>query len=466
MQCCRFCGACVFGTMKIRLTNFRTFRSTEFLPVRTLNVLVGENSSGKSSYMAATKFIFDIFANESVASFNSDPFFLGSFRDIAHFRGGRAGGAKTFSLAVSIDIEGSVARLRRRNPVPPELLGAGAPDYLEMELEFGVLKAQAILQSLYLSAGDIRLTMAFRRSEIEISDDTGASLIVSFPIRSTSTSNYMYDLFYLNYILSNARTLKSVSAGVEHTPGTALHRKIDLLGSLVETALQQFRVVTVATAPVRTEPQRVYQISEKDSQKIGNQAAYNMAQMSAFEATEWTALKKSIEGFGQSAGLFRQIAIRHLSKTKDGPFQIELKIGNRSSNIIDVGYGVSQALPLIFDLLRAKRPSVFFIQQPEVHLHPQAQVELATAMLDIAKRGRHKVFLETHSDFILDRIRSDIRDKPQYNPSDVGILFFKRNLLESHIDLIEMNKNGELKDVPIEYRSFFLNEKKRSMGLA
>ena len=57
-------------------------------------------------------------------------------------------------------------------------------------------------------------------------------------------------------------------------------------------------------------------------------------------------------------------------------------------NLIDVGYGVSQVLPVITELLRSEAPPLFLLQQPEVHLHPSAQAALGSLFCQIAGKER------------------------------------------------------------------------------
>ena len=80
-------------------------------------------------------------------------------------------------------------------------------------------------------------------------------------------------------------------------------------------------------------------------------------------------------------------------------------------NLVDVGYGVSQALPVITELLDhdADPPKLFLLQQPEIHLHPKAQAALGSLLCTVAGIGR-QLIVETHSDYLLDRVRMDIRD--------------------------------------------------------
>ncbi len=455
--------------MKIKLENYRTFRETDFIDIRPINLLIGENSSGKTSFSAAAKFVYDIFSGEAVASFNSEPFFLGSFRDIAHYRGGRAGRAKSFSFHISLGVRARETSGAEQAEVIDDLFGSSqksGADQAEITitLNFEELKSQASLTDIIISTTSQNIRLKFQRNTVIISDDSGDVVETRVPLRSVSGS-YFFDLSYLSFVLRDVRYLERRMREPLTQGQEGIIRKVEVLSDLIIRATRQISLSTIATAPVRTEPKRVYQISERDSQKTSNQAAYDLAQLSAFEIREWSEIKRGLEDFGQKAGLFRQINVRHLSPNKDGPFQIEVKIGKQISNIIDVGYGVSQALPLVFDLLRAARKSAFFIQQPEVHLHPQAQVQLASMVCEIAKKKNHTIFIETHSDFIIDRIRSDVRDLSHLSENDVSLLFFHRADLESRIYQIKISKNGEIIGAPENYREFFLREKMRSLGV-
>ena len=91
---------------------------------------------------------------------------------------------------------------------------------------------------------------------------------------------------------------------------------------------------------------------------------------------------------------------------------------------MDVGYGVSQILPLLVELL-SDDESIFLLQQPEVHLHPSAQAALGSLFCRSAASGL-QLIVETHSDYIVDRILLDIRDKhTDLKPDDVSIPLFR-----------------------------------------
>lgn len=129
---------------------------------------------------------------------------------------------------------------------------------------------------------------------------------------------------------------------------------------------------------------------------------------------EWTDLKSALEMYGRDSGLFDDIYVKPLGKKQGAPFQIQVrkkvsKAKGPARNLMDVGYGVSQVLPVIVELLRGDPPSVALLQQPEIHLHPSAQA--APGGLPCKAAGeKHRLVVETHSDYLLDRVRMDVRD--------------------------------------------------------
>ena len=182
-------------------------------------------------------------------------------------------------------------------------------------------------------------------------------------------------------------------------------------------------------------------------------------------------LKGRLEQFGTESGLFDEITVESFGQKGDAaPFQIQIrkfggKLNGNRRNLIDVGYGVSQTLPIITELLRPDAPSMFLLQQPEVHLHPSAQAALGSLFCSIAGPERQLV-VETHSDYIIDRVRMDVRDKKtDLKPEDVSILYFERGESDVKIHSIRLDEQGNVLDAPEGYRQFFADELTRSIGL-
>jgi hypothetical protein len=112
--------------------------------------------------------------------------------------------------------------------------------------------------------------------------------------------------------------------------------------------------------------------------------------------------------------------------------QIELLVGRLSGSgsasdtvsIADVGLGVSQTLPVLVALLVAEPGQLVYLEQPEIHLHPRAQVALAQILVDSANRGV-RVVLETHSELLLLAVQSLVAEG-KILPDLVKLHWFKR----------------------------------------
>ena len=108
---------------------------------------------------------------------------------------------------------------------------------------------------------------------------------------------------------------------------------------------------------------------------------------------------------------------------------------------------------------------MFLLQQPEVHLHPRAQAALGSLFCSVAGPDRQLV-VETHSDYIIDRVRMDVRDgTTDLKPEDVSILYFERGESDVKIHSIRLDELGNVLNAPDSYGAFFMEETRRSIGL-
>ena len=79
--------------MEVQFKNFRCFRDTGRIPIRPITILVGDNSSGKTSFLAGLNHLFGLMEG-SYVDLNKAPFELGSFKEIVFRRQGGAGARK------------------------------------------------------------------------------------------------------------------------------------------------------------------------------------------------------------------------------------------------------------------------------------------------------------------------------------------------------------------------------------
>ena len=194
-----------------------------------------------------------------------------------------------------------------------------------------------------------------------------------------------------------------------------------------------------------------------------------LASMHFQNKERWNGLRTTLESFGKKSGLFNEISVKPLGQKESGPFQVQVRGFGKAKkkgpqrNLIDVGYGVSQVLPVITELLRQDTPPMFLLQQPEVHLHPSAQAALGSLFCQVARPERQLV-IETHSDHLIDRVRMDVRDGVgKLKPEDVSILYFERDDLDVRIHSIRLDEEGNVLDASEGYRRFFVEETARSI---
>jgi len=179
---------------------------------------------------------------------------------------------------------------------------------------------------------------------------------------------------------------------------------------------------------------------------------------------QWAALRSALNEFGSKSGLFEQIEVIRKGKKESDPFQVGVKSGGRVFNLVDVGYGVSQALPILVDTIQhLAADEVFLLQQPEVHLHPRAQAELGSFFVSQAGKRRRFV-IETHSDYLVDRVRMEIR-RGKIRAQDVSLLYFERKKHEAMIHNVELDKDGGIRNPPPGFRQFFLDEERNLLDI-
>lgn len=166
-------------------------------------------------------------------------------------------------------------------------------------------------------------------------------------------------------------------------------------------------------------------------------------------------LMERVRGAGNSLGLFSDLRVRRRGRWN----VLEVKVRGRFRDVANVGLGVQFALPILAKF--SEDPSgTFLVQQPETHLHPSAEAALAQVMA----ASSSQFVVETHSDFILRRMQNCVRNGV-LDPGDVGILWFETWRNRTRIHEISLGEGGDPVNAPPNYRKFFTHETFRFLGL-
>lgn len=416
--------------MKLSLTNFRCFDRTPPITIAPVTFLVGENSTGKSTVLAALRLMWDaMFAGKTV-NFNERPFEFGTFQDIRHV-------APTHDRPVfGIELQDSV----------------GDVDTVIAKVMFQKVGVRPDFHQFSVRFEDVGINLtcqyAYEPNATHLACDFGNGEGLE-----TTVTRFIYptDL---------ARLLGSL------VPDSGA--KMDELIVRLDRLRDRFACIRpIALAPVRTRPMRTYDPVNEAQQADGGHIPMVLAGMSRENDPGWECLLESLHEFGQASGLFQELVVRHLDKdSESGPFKLEARIGKSRHNIMDMGYGVSQVLPVIVEAILAPEHSMLLIQQPEVHLHPRAQAALGSLLMQLAISQDKRFVIETHSDYMVDRSRMMVREQQHMTPEMLSINYFERSEDQQSVQVypLTVDEQGHLMNTPEGYRSFFMHEEMRLLG--
>lgn len=126
----------------------------------------------------------------------------------------------------------------------------------------------------------------------------------------------------------------------------------------------------------------------------------------------------------------------------------------------NVGFGISYVLPIILALLTSEMGKIIIIENPESNIHPRGQVELGK-LISLAAQNGAQLFIETHSDHILNGIRVSVKDM-SIDKNNVNIMYFDKITSEkeqySNIKQIKIDENGELSEYPKNFLDEWSNQ--------
>lgn len=143
-------------------------------------------------------------------------------------------------------------------------------------------------------------------------------------------------------------------------------------------------------------------------------------------------------------------------------YQVEVVRGDRRANLVDVGYGVSQVLPVIVLLQFVPEGSVILCEDPEAHLHPMAQAELADMFVEVATQRKLQVLLETHSEHLFRRLQFLIADG-KVRSDDCALYFVDREEPSSKLVTLEANEFGQVANWPRHFFGDAMGETERQV---
>ena len=444
------------------IENVRCFAGEQRVPIRPITLLVGENSTGKTTFLGC----FHTAINLAVPShknmtgngvnFNTPPFSMGGFRDIARRQPGKESAVDEFRAGFAV-------------PAP----NAGGPESLIFS--YGERDMEAVVAKVRFDFGDGEM-LEIAREEPEVGIITGPDFRVQVPLPDNVQLTPIPVMTMA--LLSLGPDAKGEEESEKRQARRFLEKRLDFRSAdfwsgkfasgFLEGARMMSEQFAMAFAPMRSKPKRTYSVLDDDPESEGGDVPKFLFRLSKNKPKQWRELRKRLVDFGKESGMFSDFnAVTHGAQA-GGDFHLEVKTRGMRSNMADVGYGVSQVYPLLVPAMRAsqrKIPMVFLLQEPEIHLHPQAQAALASFFAKSANDPGRGFIIETHGDGIIDRVRVCVK-RGDIAPEDVVLLYFEPDKKTGAVKIhpIHVDKLGNVLGAPVGYRRFFLDETDRLLG--
>ena len=464
------------------LQNFRCFRGEQRGKLRPITLLVGENSTGKSSFMAGYMVVDQCFREDILndePDFNRDPFELGSFKDIAYTANRKGSEATEFRIGIGFDKnllgEDGNSELDICFTRKDRLPHICTLSYRFSETEF--IKFERTHDGTKMTIPDFSTILRMRLAS---ADSLIRRTINDISFLSPNLSQYPKSMMATDLIrLRMSGSFEENRENIDLINGY-LARLVEKYSKYEANEMpfdpQDIELMTpnihrsLAMAPIRSKPKRSYnQIRELFSPE-GDDTPMLIMRLSEANKQQWNRFRRSLIEFGKASELFSDIRVKSDESGGIDSFEVQVKVrSGKFMNIMDVGYGVSQCLPVIVNILYhcfngSTGTSLFLLQQPEVHMHPRGQAELSDFVCNAYKVSGNRFLIETHSDFIIDRIRLLIR-RGVVQATDVSIIYFEPNGTSVELHNIELDEDGNLLNCPKSYRWFFLNETDKLVGI-
>ncbi|MGK9470893.1 AAA family ATPase [Pantoea agglomerans] len=214
--------------------------------------------------------------------------------------------------------------------------------------------------------------------------------------------------------------------------------------------IQTIKAATYIKAE-RSGPRDLYPLKDDGDNEIGSAGENSISVLYNFKDN---IVDESIELKNQPPTLFHQVQERMRIFFPGFEFKLDplekinfVTLGIRTAEDTDfhrpvnVGFGITQVLPIVISCLSAKKNDLIIIENPEVHLHPKGQTQMGEFLAEVANSGV-QIIIESHSDHILNGIRKAVKQKIIDHEDTAFYFFNKRSCHESQVISPQIDKNG------------------------
>lgn len=428
---------------RLQLENFRCFKSAD-ISFPKIAIFTGKNSSGKSTAINA---LLSTLQGAGEASFpvclpaNGNLCSLGGFKLLVHK------GQVNRKVRVAIEVG--------NGPVPQKKSTA-APETF-------------IFDSIYRAA---KINDGICLEELNASDSMGALSIKrksQFEVKFTQKSKesaeseaFVHEIFKF---IDKATHKDKAKPFTLPTMSRSLFRKTSDIGSWhdlrllfknefhastfiqhINNTIEQAKVWTRYIGPSRLYPNRYYyDRAGKDIGARGENLAGVLFRWRQSDKARISQLTRYLKEMGLASSL-------DLFHRNDNLFQLYLGIKGAATptSLEDVGFGLSQILPILASDVQLGEGGTLITSQPELHLHPSAQAKIADYMVKRTSDMKRQYIVETHSEYLINRLRLSVV-KGHLKEDDVVLYHFELRNGQSTPTRITINRKGQLIGAPKDF---------------
>ena len=485
------------STIGLSLKSFRGFRESGDFRLAPLTCLVGANSSGKSSIISAILLLKQSLEQERLSTrvtplMLSGPYCdLGNFRDVVHAHKVKSEIGFAFKVPVGL----IRVPLDPREPIVkmdvPRSVTRG-PAYFANPYAHFMVSSKHELPSTRAVTVELSFVVdaPFGPSLSKLLLDVEGVGSARF-LRTTRGERrqhwraYIHDLPSQSVAMRFFRTrffprIEPRQEILNRCPGRTkqrIRRFLHASGMVLEY-LQRVLILSEVIGPFRTPPERRYAFGGFTTTRSGpsGEQASDLLITEKLLKTPKHPLQSAVSFWLQHFKLADKISVEDLAKNVN-LFELALAGAGRTprANVADVGYGISQILPVIVQGLLMRPGGIYMVQQPELHLHPDAQAGLADFFLYLTSCGI-RVIVETHSEYLLIRLRRRLaegkldvgrslpglrRRSVPLSKEDVTVLLTKieRQRLGAKVSELALGNAFQFENLPKDFMSQALDDR-------
>lgn len=244
----------------------------------------------------------------------------------------------------------------------------------------------------------------------------------------------------------------------------AYHQNSDFVQSLNLAQEKLFRSLAYL-GPLRTKAERLYSWTGTEPESVGYVGENTVAAILAAKQRKLSmGYKQRTQPFEQviaqklkDMGLIESFKVNQISKKRQ---DYEVKVKTKGSlgevDLPDVGFGISQVLPVLVECFYAPANSIILMEQPEIHLHPRAQAFLADVMIDVinaredGKDRNIQLLIETHSEHFLRRLQRRIAEDA-VRQEQVAAYFADVSRTPAKLEELRLDMYGNIENWPKDF---------------